>query len=26
VLLLCGRRLGRSARAPTGHGRVRRPA
>jgi hypothetical protein len=26
VLLLCGRRLGRSTRAPTGHGRVRRPA
>jgi len=26
ALLLCGRRLGRSANAPTGHGRVRRPA
>jgi hypothetical protein len=26
LLVLCGRRLGRSARSPTGHGRVRRPA
>jgi len=25
LLLLCDRRIGRTARSPTGHGRVRRP-
>jgi hypothetical protein len=26
LAVLCGRRLGRTTRSPTGHGRVRRPA
>jgi hypothetical protein len=26
LVVLCGRRLGRTTHSPTGHGRVRRPA